>query len=369
MAFPPSAPAPGMPELLEGGAGVLVPPADSVALAGALEQVLGSSELRAQLGEAGRRRIEAEFDVATIAGELVCRFAGRAPVSRPALHRLLFVTRNFAPASHVSVERAIKLAKYLPEFGWRPTILTGFPSSAGLPEDPALLDQVGGVDVIRARAPELSLFYSAAAKPKGNSVSQRGNARRGSLHPKAWLVPDSQLLWYPFAVREALRRARAESWEVVLATSHPPTAIVIAHRIASRLGIPYVADFRDSWTKYHAAPRRPAPLAELERRLEARMIRDAAAVVTVDPHIVEHALTRIPVADHPPCHVIQNGYDEDEFRGVVPASLPACSIVHTGQLRRAPVRSGRGCHGLFARDPSCTGECTSGRWGSWIRAR
>ena len=66
------------------------------------------------------------------------------------------------------------------------------------------------------------------------------------------------------------------------------------------------------------------------------MIRDAAAVVTVDPHIIEHALARIPIADHPPSHVIQNGYDEDDFRGVVPASLPACSIVHTGQLRRAP---------------------------------
>ena len=40
----------GMPELLEGGAGVLVPPADSDALADALERVLGSPELRAELG-------------------------------------------------------------------------------------------------------------------------------------------------------------------------------------------------------------------------------------------------------------------------------------------------------------------------------
>jgi glycosyltransferase involved in cell wall biosynthesis len=66
----------GMAELLEGGAGVLVPPADSAALADALERVLGSPELRAELGQAGRRRIETEFDVATIAGTLVGRFRG-----------------------------------------------------------------------------------------------------------------------------------------------------------------------------------------------------------------------------------------------------------------------------------------------------
>ena len=78
------------------------------------------------------------------------------------MRNVLIVTRNFAPTSHVSVERALKLAKYLPEFGWRPTILTGARASVGLPEDPALLAQVPHVEVIRARAPELSLFYGGA---------------------------------------------------------------------------------------------------------------------------------------------------------------------------------------------------------------
>jgi glycosyltransferase involved in cell wall biosynthesis len=34
--------------------------------------------------------------------------------------------------------------------------------------------------------------------------------------------------------------------------------------------------------------------------------------------------------------VIQNGYDEEDFRGAAPAELPRLSIVHTGQLRRSP---------------------------------
>lgn len=66
----------GIPELLHGDAGVLVPPADSVTLADELERVLGSAAVRAALGRAGRRRVEEEFDIAAIGRELTRRFAG-----------------------------------------------------------------------------------------------------------------------------------------------------------------------------------------------------------------------------------------------------------------------------------------------------
>jgi hypothetical protein len=251
------------------------------------------------------------------------------------MRKVLLISRSFPPTSHVSVERAAKLAKYLPEFGWRPTVLTGRRGPAGLPEDPGLLDQLAGIDVIRTRAPEFSLFYRSGRRREG-SGPVRSAPRRGAWHPKAWLVPDSQLLWFPFAVRAALRKARIAGWDAVVATTFPPTSILIAHTIAGRMGIPYVVDFRDSWTAYHAAPRRPALLAALERRLEERMIRDAAAVVAVVPHIVEHAFARLSPDERPPLTILQNGYDEDDFTGVPPAELPPFSIVHTGQMRRAP---------------------------------
>src|SRR5215213_676415 len=148
---------------------------------------------------------------------------------------VLLVTRNFPPTSHVSVERAMKLAKYLPEFGWQPTVLTGASASDGLPDDPALVAQVAGVEVVRARSPEFSAFYGGwaktrrAAKGAGATGARHGGPRRGRLHPKAWLIPDSQVLWYPFAVRAALRRARTARWDAIVATSFPPTAILIAH--------------------------------------------------------------------------------------------------------------------------------------------
>jgi glycosyltransferase involved in cell wall biosynthesis len=266
------------------------------------------------------------------------------------MRELLLVSRNFAPTSHVSVERAIKLAKYLPEFGWRPTVLAGV-ASPGLPDDPVLLNEVKGIEVLRSRAPELSLFYGDRPRRGTDAPSRRGAPRRGMLHPKSWLIPDSQLLWYPFAVRAALRHSAAQGrrrsasgstsetgprWDAVVATSFPPTALLIAHTVSRRLGIPYVADFRDSWTRFPNAPIRPPPLAALERRLERRVVRDAAAVVAVDAATVTHVFDRLSPAERPPLYVIQNGYDEEDFQRAVPVDLPRFSIVHTGQLFRSP---------------------------------
>lgn len=72
----------GVPELLEDGAGILVPPSDADALTVALTRVLGSPTLRAELARAGRRRVEAEFEVHAIAHELVRRFDGAGERAR-----------------------------------------------------------------------------------------------------------------------------------------------------------------------------------------------------------------------------------------------------------------------------------------------
>jgi glycosyltransferase involved in cell wall biosynthesis len=54
----------GIPEAIEDGVtGLLVPPQDEPALAKAIVRMLKDSEMRARLGEAGRRRVVEEFSV------------------------------------------------------------------------------------------------------------------------------------------------------------------------------------------------------------------------------------------------------------------------------------------------------------------
>jgi glycosyltransferase involved in cell wall biosynthesis len=61
----------GIPELLAGGAGILVPEADAGALANALRQAATDSELRSHLIAAGRERVHADYDVRQITTQMV----------------------------------------------------------------------------------------------------------------------------------------------------------------------------------------------------------------------------------------------------------------------------------------------------------
>ena len=53
----------GIPELLGGGAGIIVPPEDPVALANAIESVLRDLGLRSTLAKLGRQRVSSDFNV------------------------------------------------------------------------------------------------------------------------------------------------------------------------------------------------------------------------------------------------------------------------------------------------------------------
>lgn len=67
----------GIPELLWGGAGMLVPPGDAPALTWAIEELLRDPALRARLGATGRARIARRFSIDRTAQLLEACFAGQ----------------------------------------------------------------------------------------------------------------------------------------------------------------------------------------------------------------------------------------------------------------------------------------------------
>jgi colanic acid/amylovoran biosynthesis glycosyltransferase len=69
----------GIPELVEDGVtGLLVPPADPAALAGALERLAYDPELGRRLGRAGRAKVLNEFDLADNTTQLATKMVGAA---------------------------------------------------------------------------------------------------------------------------------------------------------------------------------------------------------------------------------------------------------------------------------------------------
>jgi len=252
------------------------------------------------------------------------------------MKKILLVSRNFPPTGGVGVERVTKYAKYLPQFGWQPTVLTATRGLAGMHDDAYLTKDINDVEVIRCFAPDLFSMYDwCRSRFRSDRHSEAGFVRRsyvkrGPWHPKSWLVPDSQILWYPLAVRRVMRASRQQRWDVVYGTSAPPINFLIAYRLSRRLGIPLFLDYRDPWTNAFFSPQRPRFLARFEERLETRIYSSAKAVATLDPCCVVVPERNAPTSQ--PLQVIPNGYDEADFKDLVPVEMPYFSIVHTGNL-------------------------------------
>ena len=66
----------GIPELLGDGAGILVPPEDSKALADAIEQLMKDPELRYKIGAKGKEKVKKEFAIDSVVTKMVELFMG-----------------------------------------------------------------------------------------------------------------------------------------------------------------------------------------------------------------------------------------------------------------------------------------------------
>src|SRR5690242_16102647 len=130
------------------------------------------------------------------------------------LLRALVVSYSFPPVGGAGVQRVLKLAKYLPEHGVRPAVLTV--SNPSVPVlDPSLeKDFPPGLEVVRTRTLEpgyglKKAAWSASADARSDAAIaspmaslgalKAGAVRRVSGIAKQLLFPDPQVLWQPLA--------------------------------------------------------------------------------------------------------------------------------------------------------------------------
>jgi glycosyltransferase involved in cell wall biosynthesis len=162
--------------------------------------------------------------------------------------------------------------------------------------------------VIRAPALEFSRWGKRALRAGGDDVVAapvRGWRRRVRDTARAALYfPDAQVGWYGPALAKGLQAKRGCPVDLVLSTSFPITAHMIARRLAAAHGVPWVADFRDSWSAMLEVKGEPAWRA---RRFEQKLVDRADAVITVSPALAALQAKRWGR----PVDVVMNGHDMD----------------------------------------------------------
>ncbi len=240
---------------------------------------------------------------------------------------VLFVAYRFPPQSGGGVIRPLKFAKYLSRMGVRVTVLTALPPP-GMKHDTSLLrDLPSDVRVVTVREK-----FAIPPLAQRRLWSRLRVAQRWAIHQ--CLVPDDRKGFISPAVRAAANLG-GERFDVILATGGPWSTFVAAEQISRMLRLPLVLDYRDPWTTVFSGLSREAGLLARWRNptLERRIVSHARAIVSVHqsvPGIMETGLGLTGLASR--CHWIPNGYDPEDFEGLVPTPSKEFVITYVGSL-------------------------------------
>lgn len=237
-----------------------------------------------------------------------------------ALRDLLLVTHHFPPVGGSGVQRSVKLAKYLPEAGWRPHVLCAGEARHPL-MDHSLLDEIGH---------DASVHRVRGFEPAGVSAAVCGFVsphHRDTVWGR-WLedrlywrldravgrlkLPETALLWVSSAIREARRLIERYPIEVVVTTSPANLSHLVGLSLKRRMGLPWVADFRDPIVGNFGHDPRAHFTNGIWRRLEAAVVHRADRVVTTCPELSDEMLSRYPDVPAARLSTITNGFDASD---------------------------------------------------------
>ena len=259
------------------------------------------------------------------------------------MKKLLYFAAYFPPVPSGGNARQLRFLRYLPEFGWEPTVLT-FRAQGPLP-DPE------GVRVIRTLTPSPDAAYAlarrataalqarrsptaaqshgdpaaaqshgdpAAAQSHGDPAAARRNLVASQRHRSRsqeinhWLfIPDPYVGWVPSAVLAGVRLVTRENFAAIFSSYPRGSTHLAAASVAGRTGLPWLADYRDPWPTHQYLRYKTALHERANVALERWALARAAAATAVNEPIADDLRRRFPTLA-PRVSVLPNGFDPAE---------------------------------------------------------
>ena len=211
---------------------------------------------------------------------------------------LLMVAFHYPPYEGGSgVHRTLKFSRYLPQYGWRPIVLSA---------DARAYPRTGKEQL--CEIPAEAIIRRAFALDATRHLSIGGRYLRLSALPDQWAN------WWLCGVLKGFNLIRKFGPQAIWSTYPIATAHLIALTLHRLTGLPWIADFRDSMTEDNY-PRDPWSRS-FYLWIERRVVRHAAQLVFTAASARRMYMQRYQFLSADRCFLIPNGYDEEDFSAI-----------------------------------------------------
>ena len=231
--------------------------------------------------------------------------------------RILIITYYWPPSGGPGVQRWLKFVKYLPEFGWKPTIF--------IPENPSypIIDETlekevsKDLEIIKTKIWEpyqIAEFFGKDNKKFKAGQFDVGENQSWKSRLSIWVrgnffIPDARVFWVKPSV-EFLKKYLKENHFDAFVTTGPPHSL---HLIGLELkkefpNFKWIADFRDPWTEisYYKHLKLTKSSDKKHRDLEQQVFKTADITLATSFTDVENFRKKGANS-----FCITNGFDED----------------------------------------------------------
>jgi glycosyltransferase involved in cell wall biosynthesis len=252
--------------------------------------------------------------------------------------KVLLIAYYFPPMGLSGVQRTVKFAKFLPKYGWKPTVLTVEPTGYYAFDDTLLKEaEQAGVKIIRTNSYDANHFFKKRGIVK---MPSEGMRKILQFFGDLLFIPDTKIGWKITAVKAATGLLEKEHFDLIFATAPPQTDFLIGAALKRKFEIPLVVDYRDAWLEY---PFKyfPTPLHRLwHKHLEKKVLRAADRVIVTHRRVKECILRRHPFVDYKEVVIISQGFDSEDLPETI------------GEKRAKPLRMKIAHAGTFYADRS-----------------
>jgi len=255
--------------------------------------------------------------------------------------KILIITYYWPPAGGPGVQRWLKFAKYLPDFGWKPIIYTPENPSYPLLDETLMKDVPENIEMVKTKIWEP---YQLAEKlNKSNKKFKAGQFDVGKNQSwksklSIWVrgnffIPDARIFWVKPSITFLENYLKENKIDTIVTSGPPHSLHLIGLGLKSKMpDLKWIADFRDPWTEisYYKHLKLTKSSDKKHRQLESAVFKNAD--VTLATSYTDAENFRKAGAN---AVCITNGFDEsDSHENVKGQAGQAFTLSYIGVLEQ-----------------------------------